>query len=147
MDLNRMLSLYADEAERVEYALVKLWYRATTGITDQAAVDAATKDVLIHYPDEFATVDIAQAAADVRDVVTMQVGQTATAEARKRGVRIVLTDADDKLLKTIDAEIDAQQAQLSNPQQQATAFRERVTAAAPIKPQGQTQPMATTTVQ
>ncbi len=144
MDLNRMLSLYADEAERVEYALVQLWYRATTGITDPDAIAAATNDVLIHYPDEFATVDIAQAAADVRDVVTMQVGQTATAEARKRGVRIVLTDADDELLETIDQEIDAQQAQLSNPQQQATAFRERVTAAAPIEPQGQTQPMAET---
>jgi hypothetical protein len=145
MDLNRMLALYADEAERVEYALVKLWYRATTGVTDAEDVDAAVRKVVIHYPDEFATIDIAQAASDVRDVVTAQLGKTATAEMRKRAARIVLTDANEELLDTIDAEIDALGAQqAASPQQAAASFRERVVGAAPVAPTAGTQPMPTT---
>jgi hypothetical protein len=86
MDLNRLLAMYADEAERVEYQIAALWHTATTGETDPARVAQALDQVVIHYPDEFATIDTAQAAADVRDVVTMQLGPTATAEARKRAV-------------------------------------------------------------
>jgi hypothetical protein len=136
MDLNRLLAMYADEAERVEYALVRLWYLATQGYADDAAVQEATSEVVIHYPDEFATIDTAQAAADVRDVATMNLGQTANAEARKRAVPIVLPDLDDEVVTKIEAEIDQVAADAANPQKQAEAFRAKVAAAAPILPAG-----------
>lgn len=139
-DLNRALALYADEAERVEYALVELWYRTTTGVTDAQAIDAALAEVVIRYPDEFGTLDIAQTAADVRDLTTANFGRTATAELKKRAVRVVLTDADESLLTTIDAEIDAAAAQ-PPPAQAASLFRQRVTEAAPVAPTAGQQPM------
>lgn len=148
-DLNRALALYADEAERVEYALVELWYRSTTGVTEQATIDAALEKVLIRYPDEFGTLDIAQTAADVRDTVTANLGQTATAEIKKRAVRTILTDADETMLTKIDGEIDAigarlaqQQAQAQTQPGQPSAFRQRVSEAAPIAPTAGVQPMA-----
>lgn len=133
MDLNRMLAMYADEAERVELALVQLWYRATSGVTEAAKVTAACADVTIHYPDEFATIDTTQAAADVRDIVTMQLGQTATAEARKRNVRIVLPDLGDDMLAKVDAEIDAAPA---TAQQAGSQLLAKVAEAAPVPPKG-----------
>ena len=39
--LNRLLAMYADEAERVEYTLAGLWYTATSGVTDMRAVREA----------------------------------------------------------------------------------------------------------
>lgn len=133
MDLNRLLAMYADEAERVEYQLVALWLRATRSLTDEAAVREAMQDVVIHYPDEFATIDTAQAAADTRDVVTMGLGPTATAEAKKRAVNVVLPDLDQDTLDTVEAEIDAA-AKQPDPAQASSAFRARLTAAAPVAP-------------
>ena len=108
MDLNRLLAMYADEAERVEYQLARLWVTATTGATDEDAIEDALDETTIHYPDEFATIDTAQAAADVRDCATMGLGPTAMAEVRKRAVPIVLPDLPQEVNDEVTAEIDAQ---------------------------------------
>jgi hypothetical protein len=136
MDLNRLLAMYADEAERVEYQIAALWHTATTGETDPARVAQALDQVVIHYPDEFATIDTAQAAADVRDVVTMQLGPTATAEARKRAVPIVLPDLDQATTDTVASEIDQATVESDklNQQTKQAEFRALVSAASPVKP-------------
>ena len=134
MDLNRLLAMYADEAERVEYQLARLWVTATTGQQDEDAVEQALEDTTIHYPDEFATIDTAQAAADVRDIGTMSLGATANAEARKRAVRVVLPDLAQDIQDTVDEEIDQQAQESASLPAQAAGFRARVSAAAVVPP-------------
>ena len=134
MDLNRLLAMYADEAERVEYQLARLWVTATTGQQDEDAVEQALESTTIHYPDEFATIDTAQAAADVRDIGTMSLGATANAEARKRAVRVVLPDLAQDIQDTVDEEIDQQARDAASLPAQAAGFRARVSAAAVVPP-------------
>lgn len=136
MDLNRLLAGYADECERVEWALAKLWLTATTGQTDPGAITTALQDVTIHYPDEFATIDITQGAADVRDVLTMGLGPTAVRLFKERAIPIILPDISEDDTAQITTELQAQATAMPTPGAAASAFAQRIAQAAPQPPAG-----------
>lgn len=128
MDLNRLLAMYADEAERVEYQIARLFYLA--GGSDEATVEEAMEadEVLIRYPDEFATLDIAQAAADVRDIQTLNMGATANRLAKERAIEVLLPDLSRADRDAIVAELKKNAEMAADPAQAAAAFRSRAVA-------------------
>ena len=106
MDLNRTLAGHADEAERFEYAIARLFYIGFYGRAAGLARWEANPPV-IKYPDEFNTEEILQVVDDTKAALGLQLGQTAATLLRKRAVPIVLKDLDADTREKIDAEIDA----------------------------------------
>jgi hypothetical protein len=104
MDLNRLLAGMADEAERVDYQIAALWYRATYG-PEQGMQRFGDAGPTIKYPDDFYTQDLLQVLTDTQQAMTMKLGATAARILRERLIPIVLPDlmADDE--KTIREEI------------------------------------------
>lgn len=106
MDLNRTLAGHADEAERFEYAIARLFYIGYYGRTAGLAKWADNPPV-IKYPDEFNTEEILQVVEDTKAALGLQLGETAATLLRKRAVPIVLKDLDAETREKIEKEIEA----------------------------------------
>jgi hypothetical protein len=106
MDLNRLLSGIADECEQVDYALARLWFKATYGAeAGQTKFDEAK--LTIRYPDEFHTEQLLQALQDAQVALGLKLGPTASRMIRERVVPLVLPDLSPEDAETISQEIKA----------------------------------------
>ena len=106
MDLNRTLAGHADEAERFEYAIARLFYIGFYGRA-QGLKRWQENPPVIKHPDEFNTEEILQVVEDTKAALGLQLGETASTLLRKRAVPIVLKDLDAETRKKIDSEIEA----------------------------------------
>jgi hypothetical protein len=105
-DLNRTLAGHADEAERFEYQLARLFYVGFYG--RQVGLQRwQDNPPVIKHPDEFNTEEILAVVEDTKGALGLQLGQTANTLLRKRAVPIVLKDLDADTRRKIDAEIEA----------------------------------------
>lgn len=104
-DLNQALCKYANECKRVDEFVTDLVYRARFGA---AWENWRERDALaIHWPDQFETTPLEDLLKQFSDAVAMELGETATKEAKKRAVRAALPNLSAEMLETIDGEIDA----------------------------------------
>lgn len=105
MDLNRLLASQADEAEKFEYDLARLWYKLTFGPdAGQRMWDASNLN--INYPDEFHTEDVLTTVDNARQIVSLDLGPTATKIVKKRAVASLLPDLSEKELADVKQEIE-----------------------------------------
>lgn len=108
-DLNRLLAGMADEAERMEYRLAELWFRATEGpARGEAAYEAA--GVTISYPNDFQEAELLDVIAEIQAKLSLALGKTATTRLKEQAVDALLPDLDETTRQTITAEL-AQQAE------------------------------------
>jgi hypothetical protein len=104
-DLNQALSAYADECAQVDHRVTELVYRARFG---EAWESWYEKDGLaIHWPDSFEVTPLEELVKQFADTIALELGETATKEAKKRAVRAALPNLSQDKLETIDEEIDA----------------------------------------
>lgn len=106
MDLNRTLAGHADEAERADYGIARLFYIGFYG-REMGLRRFETNPPSIKHPDEFHTEEMLSVVEDVKAAMGLHLGKTANAILRKRTVPIVLKDLDTKTRETIEQEIDA----------------------------------------
>jgi hypothetical protein len=106
MDLNRTLAGHADEAERADYAIARLFYIGYYG-RELGLQRWKENPPTIKHPDEFHTEEVMAAVDDVKAAMGLHLGKTANALLRKRMVPIVLKDLDNETKKTVESEIDA----------------------------------------
>jgi hypothetical protein len=106
MDLNRTLAGHADEAERADYGIARLFYIGFYG-RDMGLRRWQENPPNIKHPDEFHTEELMAVVEDVKAAMGLHLGKTANAILRKRTVPIVLKDLDQKTRETIESEIDA----------------------------------------
>lgn len=105
-ELNEMLTGLANEAQRVETALAKLYFSWTSPTPEAAEVAFERANVVIEYPREFFTRDLLAEIQETADAIALSLGPTFTARLKKRLVRTMDPDVDEPTLKTIDAELD-----------------------------------------
>lgn len=104
-DLQQTLAGYADEAEKCDYGVAKLWYIGFYG--RQAGLARwAENPPIIRYPDEFNVQEVYDAVEDCKASLGLQLGKTADVELRKRMVPLVLKDLDADTTETINQEIE-----------------------------------------
>lgn len=106
LDLNRLLASMADEAERVEYQLARLWFLAMEGPEKgEAAYEAS--GLSIKYPDEFQTQEILDVIAELRAKLSAGLGKTANTIARRRALPVLLPDLTQEETATVSAELES----------------------------------------
>lgn len=106
LDLNRLLAGMADEAERVEYELARLWFIAMNGPEkgEQLYDDA---ELSIKYPDEFQTQEVLDVLVELRGKLAAGMGKTFNEISRKRALPVLAPDLTDEQLKEVEGEIEA----------------------------------------
>lgn len=104
-DLNQQLAGFADELQRVDERVTDLIYQATYG----AAWDRwRERDGLKNrWPDTFEVTPLEELLKQFTDAIRLELGETATKEAKKRAVRAALPDLTPQMLALIDDEIAA----------------------------------------
>lgn len=103
-DMNQILSSYADECERTEYAIVELWFRATYGDSWQKELDTAK--VVIRYPETFDVTPFAEILQQAQAALSLPMGGQFMAELCQRLVVKFLPDAPDTVVAAIAKEIE-----------------------------------------
>jgi len=106
MDLNRILAGQADEAQRFEWAIARLWYKAKYGIEEGTRRFQDTDTIILH-PDEFFVKETMDTIEEVDAAKKIGMGKTANAMVVKRALPVVLPDLDSESRDTISDEIDA----------------------------------------
>ena len=105
MDLNRLLAGCADESQRFEYDIARLWMIGTYG-RELGLKAFESSELTIKYPDEFNTEQLAQVVTDVREAMTLNLGVTANAIMKKRALPTLIPDLDPGQKAIIEQEID-----------------------------------------
>lgn len=117
MDLNRMLSHFASQAELLDYDIAGLWAAGQYG-PGAAVRELDQDDLVIAHPDEFYTEQLAETVADATATIAVGVGPTATALIKQRVIHVALRDASREQIGQMEQEIeerapyDAEQAEL-----------------------------------
>lgn len=106
MDLNRLLAGHADEAERFEYQIARLWFIGTYG-RDAGLAAFDKSELAIKHPDDFHTEELLTALTDAQLALTLGLGPTANTHVRQRLIPLLLPDLDQDTRKKVDAEIEA----------------------------------------
>lgn len=93
-DLNRILADMADEAERFEYAIARLWFLQAGSGSREARLDAyAAAKLTIRHPDEFQAEEIQQTVDDARAVLSLFEGVPSVQETiRVRALPVLVQD-------------------------------------------------------
>jgi hypothetical protein len=99
-DLNTALAGFADEAERADYALAKLFYAATQG-ADAGATAYEHDEVQIRYPDTFNITPFEELLVEAQAAMGLGMPTEFKKELRKRLVEKFLPDLPAATLKTI----------------------------------------------
>lgn len=89
--MNQTLANYADQCERADYELAKLWFRFTYGARWQQEWDAA--EVVIRYPDTFDVTPFQEILDQAMAATTLEMGPRFSLEQKKRLVPRFLPDA------------------------------------------------------
>ena len=109
MGLNRILSRAADEAERFERRLARIWFRLTYG-KEEGLRRYRESGLRISYPDEFFAQEVMETVGDALKAMSLGLGPLAASRIRKAAVPIVLSSLPEAVRDKIDEEIDAQPA-------------------------------------
>ena len=105
MDLNRLLAGNAAEAQRFEYQLARLWYRATFGAQiGQKRWEQAGLSIV--HPDEFYVEELAQTIENTLASLEVPMGKTFKTLVRVRALPKLLRDIDAETTDTIKKEIE-----------------------------------------
>ena len=105
LGLNRVLSRCADEAERFEYQIAKLWFMMQYG--RQGGLRRLKESRLaIKHPDEFFAQQITETVDDVLKAMSVRLGPHANALLRRNVVPIALPNLSDADTEKIEKEID-----------------------------------------
>lgn len=104
-DLNQVLAGFSDELRRVDDAVADLVYHAVYG--PQAWQSWRKRDGLNQrWPDSFEVTPLEELLKQFTDAIRLELGETATKEAKKRAVRAALPDLTPEMLAVIDDEVD-----------------------------------------
>jgi hypothetical protein len=103
-ELTRLLTGLADEAERIDYGIARLYFSAMDG-PDQGPVHFAATPLHIEYPHEFQAQSALDEIAQLQAVLSAGLGNTANKLARQRSLPILLPDLSDEERATIQSEI------------------------------------------
>lgn len=101
--MNQTLASYADFCEESEYAIAKLWYRATYGANWQTQWDA--DNVVIRYPDTFETTPFEELLQQAQAADGMGFGPQFMAELQIRLLAKFLPDAPQDVVDKLKEEI------------------------------------------
>jgi hypothetical protein len=107
-DMSTALSGYADNLEQADYAVSKLWYRATHGSIDAGDRAYESDEIQIRYPDTFEATPFQQLLNEAQAAMALGMGPEFKKEMRKRLVEKFLPDLPASKLKDICDEIDEQ---------------------------------------
>jgi hypothetical protein len=131
-DMSQLLSRYADECEKAEYEIAKLWFRAEYGESWEKEWDNA--EVVIRYPDSFDVTPFDAMLEQAQAAVAIGVGPKAMGHINKRLLPKFLPDAPPDLLKELEAEClqQAQEADEAQKKQQEAEIEMTKAKAAPI---------------
>lgn len=105
-DQQNTLVKYASEVQRVELDILDLLYRALYG-PDQAAKQMEADGVRVSYNTTFEVPDIEEVVKRTGELIGLDIGETATKEAKKRAVVAALPNLSKEMQETIGEEIDA----------------------------------------
>jgi hypothetical protein len=101
-DMSQLLSRYADECEKAEYEIAKLWFRAEHGDSwENAWEDAA---VVIRYPDSFDVTPFVEMLEQAQAAITLEMGPKVMGEIKMRLVPKFLPDAPPDLMAELEQE-------------------------------------------
>ncbi len=126
MALNRLLSKLADEAERADYGIARLWFLATHG-AERGQTEFEQAGVTIKHPDEFNTDEALAVIEEAKEALTLGLGKRANQLIRLRAVPKLLADLPAEDAQVIKQEIEAAAERTGPPAPQLTE-RERLTA-------------------
>ena len=108
-DMNQVLAAYADECEKAEISIAKLWFRARYGAGSwEAEWDKA--QVQIRYPDNFDVTPFAEILEQAEAGVSLELGRSKTfsLEQSKRLLPKFLPDLPQVIVETIEKEWEAE---------------------------------------
>jgi hypothetical protein len=107
-DMNIRLAKYADEMEKADYGLAKLFYRAHYG-ADAGATKFENEDVQVKYPDNFDMTPFDEVLEQADAAMTLGMPALFLKELRKRLARKFdgMADLPQSLLDDIDEAIDS----------------------------------------
>jgi hypothetical protein len=115
-DMNQRLAQLADELEKADYSLAKLWYRATYGV--DAGDQRFEKDqIQILYPQTFHETPFDQLLEQSQAAISLGMPALFLKELRKRLVSKFLPDAPDEVIQQVNKAIDTQPDDLTPDQQ------------------------------
>ena len=90
----------------LDYAIARLWFRATYGAENGQAEYERAK-VTIKHPDEFQVAAVLEAVTDTKAALSLGLGTRAEQRLKERALTIVLPDLPQEDLDTIRQEIEA----------------------------------------
>ena len=103
-DMNQILAANADECEKWEYQIAKLWFRAYYG-PDAWEKEWDDANVVIRYPDNFNITPFADVLQQAQAAMSLEFGPIFHAELKKRLVPKFLPDASPDTMEQIETEI------------------------------------------
>jgi hypothetical protein len=106
-DLDRTLAGQADEAQKTEYDICRLWFRGTYG-ADTGLQMFKESGVSIAHPDEFNIAQVMATIEEARESLLLGLGATANAKIRKQALPIIIKNLTKEEQAVMDAEIDAE---------------------------------------
>lgn len=118
-DMNSRLSSYADEVEKADYALAKLWFRAMRGAdAGEKALDDAKLE--IRYPDTFDTTPFEAVLQQAQSALALDYPQVVMNEILKTLLPKFLPDLDEATMQALLDAIDQRQESPSGSEQLRT---------------------------
>jgi hypothetical protein len=136
-DLHAMLSGYAAECQQAEVAVAEFVYRAAYGEQWEAVWE--NEKPTISYPDNFDVTGLLDEIEAVTQALALELGETATKEAKKRIIPLVLPDLSQPMQAKIEEEIDALEVK-TQAQQERELMEMRFGAVMQPQPQGDGDP-------
>ncbi len=106
-DMNQRLSAYADELEKAEYAVNRLWYRAMYG-GDDGIVKYEADEVIVNYPNNFDVTPFKVVLEQAQAAMSLGMPSEFLKEMRKRLVTKFLPDLAPSAVEKMEAAIDAE---------------------------------------
>lgn len=103
----QVLASYADYLEEAEEGIADLWFRATYG-ADGAEQQKEAANLTIHYPDNFEPDTVDTLLTRIKTAIGLDLGQTATAELKKRLVPQLLPNLPSDLEAKATKELEQQ---------------------------------------
>lgn len=134
-DLNARLASLADNTEKLDYWIARMFYQAVEGGPRGLTLfDAA--GITIRHPDNFDVLDMVAKAEGMKSVIDIGVGPTATRLLRASLVECALPDLDDETRAIIERELE-EEASRETRQREAGVLQAERMARGDVEPEGE----------
>jgi hypothetical protein len=110
MDLNKLLAGQADEAEKFEYQIARMWFIGYYG-RDIGLRRWKDAGCVIKHPDEFNVEQLMAVVDEARAAISVNLGATAEKLIKKNTISVLVPNATPEQRKQIEQEIDKQPSQ------------------------------------